>query len=435
VYIGIDDTDSNKGMCTTYLALELVKEFQSELDLIRYPRLVRLNPNIPWKTRGNGAICLQLARGIGPRKKIGELDGEPVWMWSRAKKETGLVLKEALWRTTKLIERMSHLKADGTNSAVVVTPYKPRSGLYWRTVREVVSKREVRAYLPKGAMVKEYNNGRGVIGASAAISWRPRDKTYEVLAYREPVRWGTRRKVDIDDVKRLDKRFPSTFNNYDIRNRHPAIIPGSPCPILFGIRGDDPIVLPKALSSIGSETKDRWVIFETNQGTDDHMVPRKVLERYQSGIIKGIVSEAPYDIKGGHVLFRIVSIGPRDDYTCAAYEPTKEFRNIVRALLPGDAITVHGSRGATHPDTVSIEKIQVNGLVKAKVKVANPKCPVCKRSMKSMGRGTGFKCRRCGIKKDEREASYQVRKRSLHKTIYEVPIGARRHLSRPLRRT
>jgi tRNA(Ile2)-agmatinylcytidine synthase len=28
-------------------------------ELIDYPLLVRLNPNIPWKTRGNGAICLR----------------------------------------------------------------------------------------------------------------------------------------------------------------------------------------------------------------------------------------------------------------------------------------------------------------------------------------------------------------------------------------
>jgi tRNA(Ile2)-agmatinylcytidine synthase len=68
VYIGIDDTDSRKGMCTTYLALELVKEFQNELDLIGYPRLVRLNPNIPWKTRGNGAVCVRLGTGKGASK-------------------------------------------------------------------------------------------------------------------------------------------------------------------------------------------------------------------------------------------------------------------------------------------------------------------------------------------------------------------------------
>ena len=27
---------------------------------IDYPLLVRLNPNIPWKTRGNAAVCLRV---------------------------------------------------------------------------------------------------------------------------------------------------------------------------------------------------------------------------------------------------------------------------------------------------------------------------------------------------------------------------------------
>jgi len=27
-----------------------------------YPYLVRLNPNIPWKTRGNGAVCIHFKK-------------------------------------------------------------------------------------------------------------------------------------------------------------------------------------------------------------------------------------------------------------------------------------------------------------------------------------------------------------------------------------
>jgi len=51
MWVGIDDTDSLKGGCTTYVATELVDKLK--YDLIGFPRLVRLNPNIPWKTRGN----------------------------------------------------------------------------------------------------------------------------------------------------------------------------------------------------------------------------------------------------------------------------------------------------------------------------------------------------------------------------------------------
>jgi len=54
LHIGIDDTDSIKGGCTTWLATEIIAEL-SEFDLIGPPRLVRLNPNVPWKTRGSYA--------------------------------------------------------------------------------------------------------------------------------------------------------------------------------------------------------------------------------------------------------------------------------------------------------------------------------------------------------------------------------------------
>src|SRR3989442_10221594 len=76
LYLGVDDTDSLRGMCTTFLATELVRALRA-WDLIGYPRLVRLNPNIPWKTRGNGAICLRIGWGRGPTFPVGEIDGRP----------------------------------------------------------------------------------------------------------------------------------------------------------------------------------------------------------------------------------------------------------------------------------------------------------------------------------------------------------------------
>src|SRR3990170_6298577 len=81
VWLGVDDTDSVSGMCTTYLATELVRRLP--FDLLGYPRLVRLNPNVPWKTRGNGAICLRFGRGAGVPVDVGEVDGVPVRAYPR----------------------------------------------------------------------------------------------------------------------------------------------------------------------------------------------------------------------------------------------------------------------------------------------------------------------------------------------------------------
>ena len=59
--IGFDDTDSSKGMCTTFLAYKIVDELKKEKsELLDFPNLIRFNPNIPWKTRGNGAVSMRV---------------------------------------------------------------------------------------------------------------------------------------------------------------------------------------------------------------------------------------------------------------------------------------------------------------------------------------------------------------------------------------
>ena len=62
LHIGIDDTDSPKGMCTTFLAYKIINRLKKEnVDFLDYPNLVRFNPNIPWKTRGNGAVGIKIS--------------------------------------------------------------------------------------------------------------------------------------------------------------------------------------------------------------------------------------------------------------------------------------------------------------------------------------------------------------------------------------
>ncbi|HYU07255.1 MAG TPA: tRNA(Ile2) 2-agmatinylcytidine synthetase, partial [Thermoplasmata archaeon] len=105
LWIGVDDTDSLQGMCTTFLATELVSELTKDRDLIGYPRLVRLNPNIPWKTRGNGAICLRFGRGVGPGTVVGEVENRPVRSFARARgRDTPA---SAHGRVETLVERRS----------------------------------------------------------------------------------------------------------------------------------------------------------------------------------------------------------------------------------------------------------------------------------------------------------------------------------------
>ena len=61
LHIGIDDTDSPDGMCTTYLASQIINRFnENGIDLVDYPRLIRLNPFARFKTRGNGGVSLKI---------------------------------------------------------------------------------------------------------------------------------------------------------------------------------------------------------------------------------------------------------------------------------------------------------------------------------------------------------------------------------------
>src|SRR2546428_4142422 len=112
LWIGVDDTDSLRGMCTTFLATEIVRDLTADFDLIGYPRLVPLNPNIPWKTRGNGAICLCVGRGGGNAIVGGSIDGHSVRGYHPG--ATGPEPDRLAERASALIPRWSDLEARGT---------------------------------------------------------------------------------------------------------------------------------------------------------------------------------------------------------------------------------------------------------------------------------------------------------------------------------
>jgi tRNA(Ile2)-agmatinylcytidine synthase len=117
--------------------------------------------------------------------------------------------------------------------------------------------------------------------------------------------------------------------------------------------------------------------------------------------------------------------------TCAAYEPTKQFRRIIRNLRFGDVIEVYGGV-RTKPLTINLEKIKIIKLTRIFEKEENPICPNCGKHMKSVGANQGYKCKICGKKSNETVKKEIIR--SIETGFYEVPVCARRHLSKPLKR-
>ncbi|MBI0584801.1 MAG: DUF1743 domain-containing protein [Methanomassiliicoccus sp.] len=426
MYIAADDTDSSTWMCTTFLATELVRALP-DLDLIGLPRLVRLNPAVPWKTRGNGAICIRVGEGAGHPRWMGRMDGRDLFCYARSKSEPSA--SEVLDRCVPVMERWS--QTDDADPGLVVTPRPPSPELYRRAVSRIIDKEEALAALREvGALTYEINSGRGLIGAASAAAWRPMDRTYEVLTYRRRERWGLPREVSERDIAQLDQRFPSTFNNYEHIACRPAIVPHTTCPVLYGVRGDSPLQLIAAQASIGSEEVDRWMMFITNQGTDDHIIADWTdLAPNSSYDVEGEVLAPPRTIPGGHVIVALgTSAGPLDG---AAYEPSKGFRDIVRELRPGDRVRVMGELRES-PRTLNIEKLEVKALAPSAVKVSNPRCPQCGRRMRSAGRGAGYRCRECGTKAPS--AVFRPEDRRLVPGWYEPPVCARRHISKPLKR-
>ena len=84
------------------------------------------------------------------------------------------------------------------------------------------------------------------------------------------------------------------------------------------------------------------------------------------------------------------------------------------------------------PLTVNIEKMNIKYLAKIVEKIENPICPKCGKHMKSKGKNQGYKCKICGMIGEK--PITKEKQRTIHKGFYEVPVCARRHLSKPLKR-
>ncbi|MEE3363532.1 MAG: DUF1743 domain-containing protein, partial [Methanomethylophilus sp.] len=282
-----------------------------------------------------------------------------------------------------------------------------------------------------GAVRYELGCGRGIIGCTCGMAWIPNDFTYELLSYRPQERWGTERIFDRNSVYVADHTIPSSFNSWEDRSGRVAIVPATPCPVMYGFRGDDISDLIRGHDIIKTEPQSRWLVFLTNQGTDDHIIydcPREEFIPNSSYSVKGIVKKVER-IRGGHTFMTIDS--EYGEVVCAAYEPSREFRHAIDWLTPGDKVEVLGELRES-PRSLNIEKLHVLETVDEYEKISNPVCPSCNRLMVSVGKGKGYRCRQCKTKSDT-----PIMKKNTRWIVpgwYEPPVAARRHLSKPLKR-
>jgi tRNA(Ile2)-agmatinylcytidine synthase len=398
--IGIDDTDSPQGMCTTYLGAVLARRLIREHMRVREARLVRLNPNVTWKTRGNAAVMLDVEGDTGRAFAI----------------------------SCDLVEELADQSCENTNPGIVVAEQKFDPAFYRKAVTDFCTVEEAVAILDAaGARYRGWKNRRGLIGATAAVASELPDKTSEILVYRQPERFGSPRSVDRQSLFDAEEAtFPHTWDTVDVANDAVVCVPHTPDPVLFGIRGESPQWVIAARQMITSEPSGIEQIWVTNQGTDAHLLPGTTghLNELLSYYVPGTLTSPPKTKTGGHVSFIMKDADL--PVRCMAYEPTKNFRQIVRQLLPGDRVIAVGS---FKKGSINLEKLKIVSLARPTVS-RPPLCTACNKRMTSDGKSKGYKCKKCDARADEPDI--QEIPRTLKAGWYEVPPTARRHLAKPL---
>jgi tRNA(Ile2)-agmatinylcytidine synthase len=337
--VGIDDTDSSLGSCTTYLAFRIALDLSPAVRVLAYPRLVRLNPNIPFKTRGNAAVCLQVETS-DPERAF-ELLSQQVARLSDVGggANSGLVFLEDL----RLAQSFEPLYQDALSG--LVSPHRVR-----RLLKAV------------GARTFELGNGMGLVGAASSLAFdESSDHTYELVSYRRESARGSKRLIDASSVKEMDRKtFPHTFNNYDYQKRKVLVAPHGPDPVFAGVRGDSPDTVIAAFGMLDyDEPLEGYMVYLSNQHTDAHLQRELDWKVYSSGWLHGAVHDVEVGA-GGHVYLSIrTKAGKR---FAAAYEPTGDLRRSVRLLRKGDRVRAFGGvrRSTTlHPKVLNLEKLEV----------------------------------------------------------------------------
>ncbi|MHA1168171.1 MAG: TiaS agmantine-binding domain-containing protein [Candidatus Hodarchaeales archaeon] len=421
-HVSFDDTDSLEGMCTTYLAYRLVQELSEHVTFTDLPWLIRLNPNVPFKTRGNGAVVLHL--------KVDKQQLERV--------------KKIVIREVEDMARVSDKDRPADPGIVFVTGDIPADleSFSMRALHDFIPLEETFAELDNNGLEFHYPvKGLGLTGALAATGYalNSSDHTYELIAYRDPGKNGPRL-ISIDSIIAMDRQFNNwTFSNIDSLNGEIKITPRGKDPVLCGIRGENISKLLEAFKSLDiSEEILGVMIFKTNQATDQHHqnTPVKLIsdaEPYRVVELKGTVLSLPKRIEGGHVYFDLKD--PTGEIRCYVYEPAKDFRKIAMSLCPGDEIIAWGGIRPANPElgfdkAVNVEKLEVLSLVTLS-KVANPPCPACGKNLTSKGRNQGFYCKKCGVKYPDLEKKTFIVSRDISERRYLPPVSAQRHLAKP----
>ena len=414
-HIGVDDTDTVQSGCTTYLATYLIEEIINKGgQIIDLPNLIRLNPDVPFKTRGNGAVAIRFDF------EITKID---------------LLFKN-------LLDIIDEFTSESVDTGMILLPnvsFIPEIlGISKRALYEMIPLTEVTDLIDKHDFLF-YGKGQkyGLIGAMAAIgnTLIQQDFTYELLTYRSKENLGLPRKIDEEAVF-ISSEDTEIFNSIDFETKRILIAPHGPDPVLFGIRGETSESVLNAFKNMKTLEKiDKWMIFISNQGTGINLTENKSIEnlrQYDQALVEGKLVSYPKISKGGHLLLQISDTSSMLD--CMAYFPSGKLTTYLRNLIPGDRVRVGGGIKKNNGKlTMGIEQVFILDMFDAS-NFHNPICFKCKRTMTSLGKHKGFNCKDCKFHINLEVRSLLERNRPLIPKFMVPPPRSVRHLSKPLKR-
>ena len=405
VTIGLDDTDHPSAGCTTDCFDDLLYRLSNSGHGFKVVsrRLVRLWPFAPRRTRGNGALSAVI-----------ELDPS----------SHQLLREECEEWFEELLNSSKPLNFESTPSSPVLIICNSKPPLNWY-------KDAVMGFVELDSRLKEIeqfdlsmfcgDRKWGAIGASAAVAWNPdNNSTWELIAWRNDENIGSERVITSQAVREMEDYHPRTFVNRDPTKGKGLIAPRTPCPVLYGIRGDSSDSVEQAHHWLQSrsdvEKSTRFAIHVTNQLSDDHV----------KGPCSGTVLSHPEHTKGAHSNV-VVSLQGKA-IRLVAFSEGGPVNKLLRTLHPGDLISWIGLKAPD--DSIHLERLS---LIDSVPRITSrPLC--CGKTMRSSGSGMPIRCPDCG-RSSERIWLCQPHDLEQFNSIedwVEPTASNRRHLARPL---
>jgi len=385
-WIGLDDTDEREYGCTTHDFDSLLNHLAASGFQIEDPCLVRLWPFAPRRTRGNAALsaCIVSQNMQDLESSIDD------------------------WFNERFSDCQPGSEDHSAQPVLLLTEQKLPESIYWNTVQGFVELSNRISELSDFAhrIWSTPSGMAGLIGASAAIAWRGQnDFTWECTAWRQD---SGPRNVPGSLVLEMSNIFPSTILNRDPNAGRSLIAPRTPCPVLYGIRGESRQGVLDAhafLQERGAEKSAGHRAHRTNQATDDHLV----------SVECGVVNNTRI-MQGGHVE---INVGD----TILSFSQGGDVNKLAQRLSPGDRIEWYGLHD--FDGVIHLERLR---LIEGERNKQRPNC-CCGSRYKSQGTNQLLRCPSCGSEHQNMWLTEIV-----STDWKEPPPSYRRHLAKPLSR-